>query len=259
MKRFHIGGRGNAATPSTPPAFDPATFPNQARHLASNDAHAVRLLASAAFLVLDSILLVAAIRGDWFDRRGIAGDILTLLAVQVLLVLLAWAVTYAVALRRDTRQVRHATWLRETETGRDIDGDGIIGPPTPVGHVVRINGSGSQPQEFTLPDLEPDRVRRPLIGFPSDPPVTANDVIWVLSEAEAAGLTFRPWDKRRLPSGALIDRFLWGGILDGLVAWEFARSRNTVDNRRIVTLRTDVDIETMINAVRSAVAAASKP
>lgn len=243
--------RLNTAAPSAPARepgrFDPSTWAGQARNMAHNDADAITLLAA---IVVSAALAVGA-----FATRRMAGwqridllDVLVLAGGVVLALACVWIATYAWALRRDTAAVRRATWAAELDSGDDIDGDGQVGPPRPVGHVVRI--SGARPAEVVLPDLDPPRELAPLVEFPATPPVTANDVIYILSEAARSGLTFRAWERRRLPSGAEIDRTLWVGIQDGLVSWTFAVAETDARGRRHVALRSDVGVETMIHAVR---------
>lgn len=247
----------DAAKPADRPGggFDPSTWGGQARSLARNDADAAGLLAAAIIVAADVLGLWAALRLDWLHPRAIlSGDSLLLVAIQVGIIALTWVIVYARALRVDTMQVRRTTWQREITLGHDLDGDGIIGQP--VGHVVRIRNRNGQEDTFTLPDLDPPPGLRPLRGFPSAPPVTPNDVVWILSQADAGGLGYRYWLKRQLPSGARIDRELWTGILDGLLSWQFAVANQTSDGRRVVALRTDVDSETMIHAVRRGAAAA---
>lgn len=183
---------------------------------------------------------------------------------QPLIILLGLAILvgcaiYAVSVWSDVQHVRRQLWAFEQQTGRDIDGDGIVGPPEHVGHVVTIrSNNGADHREFTLPDLDPPRSLRPLVRFPQQPPVTANDVIFFLQRAEGEGLSFRSWDKVSLPSGARIDRDLWRGILDGLLDWQFAVASQTADSRRIVALRADIDTDTMIHAVQQGIAAKSE-
>lgn len=241
----------------TAAGFDPSTWGGQARSLARNDADAAALLAGGILAASDILVIWAALHFGWVRARDVfSGDGLLLLAVEISAVLLIWTITYARSLRNDTTQVRQTTWRRELDLNEDLDGDGIVGFPEPIGHVVTIRrGDGQPAAAFSLPDLDPPSSLRPLRGFPADPPVTPNDVIWILSQASATGLGFRDWDKRQMPSGVRIDRELWTGILDGLLAWQFATASQTSNGRRIVGLRTDVDAETMINAVRQGAAA----
>jgi hypothetical protein len=97
-----------------------------------------------------------------------------------------------------------------------------------------------------LPDLDRPREEPPLIHFP----ICANDVIYVVNRAAVAGLAFRAWDKQKLPSRKEIDRPLWSGIIDGLVAWQFATATVDAAGKRRASLREDVDIEEMLHAVR---------
>lgn len=173
------------------------------------------------------------------------------------------AVIYASSLRSGVVNVQRQlwtdaqrqwyTWQRELATGDDIDGDGHIGQPPSV-VVGRILPVGKGDNSVTLPDLNPVPQAIALNGFPTDPPIAPNDVVYILTHAAAGdGLSFRSWDKRRLPSGAEIKRDLWAGILDGLLQWHMATASETTDGRRVVTLRSDVDIEVMIQYIRSAV------
>lgn len=190
---------------------------------------------------------------------AIAAQIDQPLAVLAGVVALVICAIYTVSVWQDVDNVRHALWSRETATGQDIDGDGVVGNPTrTVGHVMRI-GTGATQQVVTLPDLHPVPVRESLAGFPAAPAISPNDVVFILNNAAADGLTFRAWDKRRLPSGVVItrskDNDVWGGILDGLLAWNFAQATTTANGRRIVTLRSDVDVEQMIQQISKSVSA----
>lgn len=171
------------------------------------------------------------------------------------------AAIYGHSLRQDVVAVRrqlwtdaqrqYALWQRELAQGADLDNDGHIGQPAiTVGRILPIGKSDS----VTLPDLHPIPQAVALNGFPTDPPIAPNDVVYILTHAAAGdGLTFNSWLKRRLPSGAEIDRDLWTGILDGMIQWNMATTSETADGRRVVKLRTDVDIEVMIQYIRSAV------
>lgn len=162
------------------------------------------------------------------------------------------AVIWAVSVVRDVENVRRQLWFEiwksEIATGTDIDGDGVIGQPEPIGHVVTVNGS--KPGEVTLPNLDV-MTRRPLVHFPTNHGrmVTPDDVIFILDRSVEVGLAFRNWEGQRLPSGTVLDRTAWGGCLDGLVAWRFAEERQTARGRA-VELRSDITVEDMKRAVR---------
>lgn len=233
--------------------FDPSTWGGQARLLAKNDAEARALFWAILLAAADVVIVWAALRFGWAQTRDVlSGDGLMVLVVQAGAVALLWVVTYTRALRDDTEQVRQTTWQRELAEGRDIDGDSHVGPPPSVGHVLPI-GSGPRKQEVILPDLDPPKRLEALPGFPTDPVVTPNDVVFILTNSVGDGLAFATWTGRRLPSGAEIQRDTWTAILDGLLAWQFATASSTANGRRIVALRSDIDVEDMIKHIKTAV------
>lgn len=236
------------AAPSAPAKdngrFDPATWAGQARMLARNEAQATTMLAGVVLAALVALAALLMRHGGGMRWERVLPELAPVLAVGLVLLLVIYTISYARTLRRDSEAVRSATWRMEMELGQDLDGDGRVGKPQPVGHIVRINGA--QPAEVVLPDLDPPRGAAPLAGFPVPP----NDVLFVLSQAAERGVTFRAWDKVRLPSGVTVDRSVWGGVLDGLVAWQFAVATVDGANRRRVELRQDVGVDAMIHAVR---------
>lgn len=162
------------------------------------------------------------------------------------------AVLYAVSVAKDVENVRRQLWLeiwaRERASGTDLDGDGIVGQPEPIGHVVNI--TGSKGGQVVLPNLDV-MTKRPLLHFPQNHGrmVTPDDVLYILDRAQTEGLSFRNWEGHKLPSGTVLDRNAWGGCLDGLVAWRFAIDRPT-QRGRVVELRDDITVEDMKRAVR---------
>lgn len=231
--------------------FDPSTWAGQARQLARNEAQAQTLLWGVAMLaaLAAAALILRHVAGWPWSRFG--GEFVVVVAVNAVVLMLIYVTTYARTLRRDTQQVRNATWQMELARGEDLDGDQVIGPPPqPVGHVVRIGGK--KPREFVLPDLEGARAARPLARFPVPP----NDVVYVLTRAGKEGLGFREWEGHRLPSGAEIDRPLWGRIIDGMVDWEMVQATTDAAGRRRVRLASDVTVDEMVTAVRQSVTGA---
>lgn len=162
------------------------------------------------------------------------------------LVLFGGAAIYSVTVFYDVERVRRQLWKDEEASGRDLDGDGAVGKPTkPAGHPVKL-GAGS----FVLPDLDAPGAEPPLPHFT----VPANDVIYILRNVRQRPLTYRKWDKQRLPSGATVDRDLLTSIQDGLLAWRFAAATYSADGRRTVDLRTDIGVDAMIHAINKAIA-----
>ena len=118
--------------------------------------------------------------------------------------------------------------------------------PEEAGHIVNVAG-----RPMVLPNLDTpiDKPAPLLVGFP----VTANDVVFILSEAPARGLGFRSWKGERLPSGVLLSADLWRATQDGLLRWQFATARETKAGR-VVELRADVELDAMLDAVRKGAA-----
>lgn len=240
-----------AAPAAQPGKFDPATWAGQARTLARNQADATAMQAALALTAGGAVavaLLVGALGWPW--RRLATGGALAVVGAALLAVAVVWLLTYARTLARDTHAVRMATWRQEMESGLDLDGDGMVGPPEPVGHVVRIGGA--RPAAVVLPDMDAPRAQPPLAGFP----VCANDVIYILQRGARQGLSFRTWQAERLPSGAQVERRLWAAVLDGLVEWQFGIATIDGGGRRYVELRSDVDTEVMVSAVQRGLAGA---
>ena len=175
---------------------------------------------------------------------AVAGAVLVHPAFALVLVLASIPAVYGWALLANLKAERRRFYAREVRDQRDYDGDGVVGEP--AGHIVNIAG-----RETILPDLDPPKMTKPappLVGFP----VCANDVLFVIDRASRDGCGFRAWKGERLPSGAVLSADLWRSIQDGLVKWQFATARETKAGR-VVELRTDVELEIMLDAVRKGV------
>lgn len=185
--------------------FDPSTWGGQARVLARNEADATALLTAAGLAVADAAVIGAALwleLASWQDV--LSTGLLAVLGTQAAAVGLAWLVTYARALRADTRQVRWTTWRQEQAAGEDLDGDGYVGDPTRQIRVTR----GDQVEEIEL-----DLPARSAMGATVIPAwgVSVPDLVSILFEADRSrGLQEREWipSKQRpeveaftLPSG----------------------------------------------------------
>lgn len=231
--------------------FDPSTWANQARQLARQDADANALLWGVILAIGTALAATVAVAVDGATWRDVlSAEMAAALGVQIVAIGIIWLATYAMTLRNDTREVRMATWRQELARNEDLDNDGQIGPPQPMGHVVRIGGS--KPASVVLPDLDTGRSAPNLARFP----VTANDVIYVLTRAVSNGLGFRDWDGHRLPSGKVVDRPLWASVIDGMVDWEMVYAMTDAAGRRRVRLASDVTVDEMIDAVRRSVSGA---
>ena len=229
--------------PNTTPAPQSEPFYAAGHHLtpdrlARQDVKAFAAVCLAIAAIGGSIAAAIQLRQPW--------------PVPVGAVIASGAAIYARSLRNGIANVRRALWHNEEATGYDIDGDGHVGPPPSVGHVLPI-GTGPRKQEVVLPDLDPPKRLEALPGFPTDPVVTPNDVVFILTNSVGDGLAFATWTGRRLPSGAEIQRDTWTAILDGLLAWQFATASSTANGRRIVALRSDIDVEDMIKHIKTAV------
>ncbi len=236
-------------TAAQPGKFDPSTWAGQARQTAKNQATSTTMLWGVAVAVLLVVAALAMRHLAGLPWSEISADLVAALAVGLMWLATVYVISYARTLRNDNQAVRARTWLLEEQIGQDLDGDGQVGQPQPVGHVVRIGGN--KPASVVLPDLDPPRAAPPLVRFP----VPANDVIYVLSRAKSNGLGFRDWEGHRLPSGAVVDRPLWGRIIDGMVDWEMVQAQTDAAGRRRVRLAEDVTVDEMVAAVRQSVAA----
>lgn len=238
----------SAETAAQPGKFDPSTWAGQARQTARNQAVSTTMLWGVGVVAL---LLVAALAMRYLAGLAwseIAADLAATLAVGVVWLMVVYVISYARTLRNDNEAVRAKTWLMEQELGRDLDGDGQVGKPQPVGHVVKIGGK--KPKDVVLPDLDPPRQARPLVRFPVPP----NDVIYILTRAANTGLGFREWDGHRLPSGVTVDRPLWTQVIDGMVDWQMVDANTDAAGRRRVRLAGDATVDEMVAAVRQSVA-----
>lgn len=216
------------STPLAAPAAGTPTARDTAEYLAWLRAKAVAAGVLAAGVLSGGGVIV--------DATEMAAVLIPFAAVSAVLAV------YGVYLWLHVNNTVRDLWQREIKDGKDIDGDGKVGPPR--GHVVEVQGKPA----FTLPDLHPETPAAPppaLVHFPC----TANDVLLVLDSAPGDGLGFRAWEGKRLPSGVKLDRSTWGAVQDGLLAWQFATARTTKTGR-VVELRTDIDIEAMKDAVR---------
>lgn len=214
-----------ASTPASTPTFDPSTWASQPRLLASNqaEAEAIEVGASALGLVLAGALAAWGV----FDVAP--GEVLIGAAVGVALgavvTLARWARVYSTALRADTEAARRATWLREADEGRDLDGDGVIGDPFRTITVRRQDGR-VEAVPMSLP-RNSARHQPVMTGWG----VTAADLVAILYEAELTrGLQERSWVGRGvepciLPSGRQVTQIMFRQVLAALEEHEMASKR----------------------------------
>lgn len=235
-------------TAAQPGKFDPSTWAGQARQTAKNQAVSTTMLWGVAVLLLLLVAGLAMRHLAGLAWSEIAADLAAALAVGLLWLMAVYVVSYARTLRNDNAAVRARTWLLEEQSGQDLDGDGQVGPPQEVGHVLKIGGK--RPRNVVLPDMAPPRQTKVLTKFPVSP----NDVVYILTRAGEDGLGFREWDGHRLPSGATVDRPLWTKIIDGMVMWEMVDATTDAAGRRRVRLASDATVDEMVAAVRQSVA-----
>lgn len=213
-----------AAQPSTP-TFDPATWANQPRLLAANQAEAAAIEAGALGLGL----VLAGGLAAWGVFDVAPGEVLIGAAVGVALgavvTLARWARVYSTALRADTEAARRATWLREADEGRDLDGDGVIGDPFRTIAVRRRDG-GVDDVSMALP-RNSERHQPVMAGWG----VSQADLVAILYEAELTrGLQERAWVGRGvepciLPSGRQVTQIMFRQVLAALEEHEMASKR----------------------------------
>lgn len=214
-----------ASTPASTPTFDPSTWASQPRLLASNQAEAAAIEAGASALGL----VLAGALAAWGVFDVAPGEVLIGAAVGVALgavvTLARWARVYSTALRADTEAARRATWLREADEGRDLDGDGVIGDPFRTITVRRQDGR-VEAVPMSLP-RNSARHQPVMTGWG----VTAADLVAILYEAELTrGLQERAWVGRGvepciLPSGRQVTQIMFRQVLAALEEHEMASKR----------------------------------
>jgi len=217
--------RHRSATPASTPTFGPSTWANQPRLLASNQAEAAAIEAGASALGL----VLAGALAAWGVFDVAPGEVLIGAAVGVALgavvTLARWARVYSTALRADTEAARRATWLREADEGRDLDGDGVIGDPFRTITVRRQDGR-VEAVPMSLP-RNSARHQPVMTGWG----VTAADLVAILYEAELTrGLQERAWVGRGvepciLPSGRQVTQIMFRQVLSALEEHEMASKR----------------------------------
>lgn len=213
------------AQPPTVPAFNPATWANQPRLLASNQAEAAAIESGAIALAL----VLAGALAAWGVFDVAPGEALIGAAVGValgaVLTLARWARVYSSALRADTEAARRATWLREMDEARDLDGDGVIGDPFRTITVRRRDGS-AEAVSMSLP-RNSERHQPVMAGWG----VSQADLVAILYEAELTrGLQERSWVGRGvepciLPSGRQVTQIMFRQVLAALEDHEMASKR----------------------------------
>jgi hypothetical protein len=211
-----------AAQPTTP-SFDPSTWANQPRLLASNQAEAATVHCAA--WAIGIVLTIATIGAIAWQKAGVDPvDVLIVIAVAVvvgcLVTLWRWATTYSAALQADTAEARRATWQREMERGEDLDGDNYIGDPF---NRVEVKRDGETVAEVIVPRPSNSAKHEPVMqGWG----VSAPDLVAFVFEAEnGRGLNERLWvgegvTRFRLPSGAVVTQPLFRQILAALADHE---------------------------------------
>lgn len=206
-------------TQTTAPAFNPSTWANQPRLLASNQAEAAAVNCAAWAVGIVLLIAVAGAVG-WQEFGADPVDVLIVLAVAVvvgcLVTLWRWATTYSAALQADTDEARRATWQQEIERGEDLDGDNYIGDPF-ASLTVRRQGKPNETVIYDLP-RDSDKAAPVMMGWG----VSKADLVSFLFEVEQRrGLNERAWveDKRNrhvLPSGRAVTQPLFRELLASL-------------------------------------------
>lgn len=245
--------KSSTATPvaaqPTQPHFDPSTWANQPRLLASNEAEAAAIEAGGWAIGAVLLVLVLAVLAVLLAGAPIVpafGVVAVTVVIGALYTLWRWAVTYAEALRRDTDEARRATWQRELEDNADYDGDEIIGDPFGTVKVRRRDGSI---QEVTIDKPPNSEKHAPIMqGWGISKP----DLVAFLYEAEIGGrgLQERAWvgdaDKFVLPSGRTVTQPLFRDVLAALAEHDMAEKRA---NRWVLVVAAD-DVAEMLRNLK---------
>lgn len=114
---------------------------------------------------------------------------------------------HTIALRQHTADVVSDLWRHEIEAGRDLDGDGVVGPPRQ--RVTRYIEIAGQLEPFVEED-EPQSAGGPVVidlvpGFEMSP----RDLAEIVEMAEKVGLGRAKLVGARLPSGAKFSKGDW--------------------------------------------------
>lgn len=240
----------SSATPvsaqPTQPYFDPSTWANQPRLLASNEAEAAAIEAGGwaigAVLVVLVLAVLAVVAGA--PPVPALGAVAVTVVIGVLLTLWHWATTYAAALRHDTDEARRSTWQREVDDGVDYDGDEIIGDPFSTVKVKRHDGTV---EEVIIDKPAHTERHAPIM---QNWGISKPDLVAFLYEAEIGGrgLQERAWvgdaDKFVLPSGRAVTQLLFRDVLAALAEHDMAEKRA---NRWVLVVRADDVAEALRN------------
>jgi hypothetical protein len=237
--------------PKEPPRFDPATWVTQARNLAHGDADSVTIIV-ALFLINGSLLsMLAAHLVFKVPLDDIFTPTLLFIAVSIGIILTSvWTTVYAVTLYNLNKKVQLATWQLELDLGIDLNDDGQLGQPKSssvppaAGHPMTIGGTN--PKTVILPDIVQVQKAPKLQGFP----VSANDVVFILSHVKAQGLSVRSWERTVLPSKTVVDRDLWVAIIKGMEEWKMITIKTDKAGKRWPMLNPEAKVEDMIASVR---------
>jgi hypothetical protein len=181
-----------SAEPPTPPSF--GGYYKNARNVAGLELQtAVETLAAvgvAGVAVYGAVELAVL----WPLAVGGTATLLTLV--------------HAKSLHRHTQDVVADLWRREMAAGRDLDGDGEIGPPKRVTRYIEIGG---QMEPFVEEDEpRPAGGQQPVVvdkvpGFEMSP----SDLAEIVELAEQVGLGRAKLVGTRLPSGAKFSKGDW--------------------------------------------------
>lgn len=213
-----------SANPNATPRQDRATWGEQADILARNHARAAVYRWGPVLLLLLALGGLAAHFLADVTPRALAAPLAAILAGCVAILAGLWSWVYARELDAGTQATWRATWAKEEEEGRDIDGDGVIGDPFRTITVRRRDRVEEVP--FSLP-RNSERGQPIMDGWG----VSKADLVAILYEAELTrGLQERAWvgpgaDPFVLPSGRQVTQVLFRGVLAALAEHDFASKR----------------------------------
>lgn len=182
-----------SADPPTPPSF--GGYYKNARNVAALELQtAVEALAAVG---VAGTAVYGAVELDvlWPLAVGGTASLLTLI--------------HARALHRHTQDVVADLWRREVDAGRDLDGDGVVGPPPK--RVTRYIEIGGQMEPFVEEDEpRPAGGQQAVVvdkvpGFEMSP----RDLAEIVELAEQVGLGRAKLVGARLPSGAKFSKGDW--------------------------------------------------
>ena len=160
-----------------------------------NALHVSRLRVQA---VIEATIAAGALAlGVWLSS-SIGNNLPGIVGVAVA----AWMAVHVLVLWRYTDNVVRELWRQETATGRDLDGDGVVGPPRRRTRYINIAG---EPVAFAEEEEDDADVIELVPGFELSP----DDLAALVQHAASVGLARDKLMGFQMPSGQRVSKSTW--------------------------------------------------